>query len=190
MKIFKTLCIAIVLVTTSACNQSFSDKEKEMLQASVQDAVEDINKEETSKVKEPKASYSKPFCELLTVEVVKSVYPDASDFIVKEGKEKRPECEINFMIGTSRIGIRISGQHPRENLNDRTFLEGEMEANKEWTKIDGLADEAYLFPNKFAPTIIVMKDGLRYYFQLTKYANPDTNNDDAVAMIRMVMQNA
>jgi hypothetical protein len=189
MRSLKIVFMSGLILMFAACNLSFSDKEKELLGETAQDIAKDMNKEQIPRDKKTTASYSKPFCELLTKEVVISTYPNAINFQIESGKEKTPECSINFKIGRNIGALRLSGQHPRLELNDRTFLESLMKANKEWTEISNLGDEAYLFPNKHSPNIIVMKDGLRYYFQLTLYLDSKNNNEDAIKLMHAIFEN-
>lgn len=187
MKIHKIIYALTLVVLCTACNQSGSDKEK-MVQETTQEIIDDAATESSSRKSNTYTiSYPKSFCELLTKDVIKSVYPNASNFRIAKGREKRPECEINFMVGNSRGAVRVMGQKPKQRRPYRSFLEDQMELNKNFTPLNGLGDEAYLFPNKFAPNVIVIKDELTYFIQLNYYS--DNASEEAVTITRAVMAN-
>ncbi len=196
MKVFKTIFALGLIACLVSCGQSFSDKEKEMLKEGINEAIEDANTKKPDVV-ETVTKYNLPFCNLLSTDEIKTVFAEAENFEIKEGKERKPDCQITFisgklMEGTDIInpgGILISGFIPRKRETTRTFLERFMEVEKGYEKIEGLGDEAYLFPSENSSSIIMIQNNRSYRLQLNRVSENESNSEMAIKLMRIVSGN-
>jgi hypothetical protein len=191
MRVFKIIFVLSVVMAFTACNQSFSDKEKELLGETAQEVMEDMTTESSQpKVKQSNAQYAQPMCDLLTEEDVKSIFSNVNNFTSKKVKQKRPECEIAFNYGEKKYGAQpaagaiIGGFIPRKGQTTRSYLENMMASNKNHRKLEGLGDEAYLFPGQMTVFIIMIKDNLTYRFQWNQYDK--SNEQNAIKLMTLI----
>lgn len=192
MKIFiKTTLLLSLILSLTACKQSFSDKEKELLEEAAQEVVKtNVN---NSEVKKSTALYSTAFCNLITTATIQNILTDAVNFEVKEVKARTPECKITFRSGDALGGVKgtadiiIKGFNPRKKETARTFLERQIVSNQNHSKLEALGDEAYLFPHEYSSSVIVIKNNLSYYLRLNRYG--ENNDKKTVELMRAVIKN-
>lgn len=192
MKILSLALGVGFVINLVSCGQSFSDKEKELMTDSVNEVIA-ANDKEKPKVVENTATYDLPFCDLLPTSDIKKVFPEASNFEVKESKERRPECEITFASGEMIPGMKnpggviIGGFIPRKRETVRTFLERTLAGNENNKKIEGLGDEAYIFPDEASSFVVIIKDGLSYSLRLNRIN--DNNEENILKLAKILVEN-
>ena len=198
MKKIKTIAIIYSAIIAVACNQNFSDKEKELLSDSIKEAVNNVNEQNTrSKGIQNNKKHPEPFCDLMPESLILSVLPDAKKFTRKRIKERTPQCEITFESGKELIpgsgrftpgGILIKGVLPRKNQTSRTFLENFMETNKSGKKIENLGDESYIFSDYNSSYVITINDYLCYTLRLNIYGDEGADKK-AIALMQGLVNN-
>jgi len=184
MNFFKKAVVLSLVLGFTSCNQSVSDKENEEIKNTTTEIIEEAPKTNSKLVGKSYEQYGAPFCEILNIDIIKSVFPDATEIKTKEATDRlTPECEITFTSSEDRIGLILKGQPKKHN---NFSLDWKLENEKGWSKIEGLGDEAYFFPWFNGASVLVMKNDLRY--SLLMNSQKESAKEDAIAIMEALVK--